>query len=109
MINIINISKDNIPKINYFYCGRGSPVGNPFKMKNQSAIERNKVCDNYYLWFKSELLDEKSEVSKFVKLICDSYEYSDITLGCYCAPKKCHCETIREHVELDYNYKLLGI
>ena len=33
------------------YIGRGSKWGNPFKMKNNSKEERNRVCDNYEKYF----------------------------------------------------------
>jgi hypothetical protein len=37
------------------------------------------------------------------------HEYDDITLGCYCFPKKCHCETIKNHVECVNNFNLMGV
>jgi hypothetical protein len=107
MINIINISNQEIPKSNYFYCGRGSPVGNPYTM--DVGITRTQVCNNYELWFNKELKDPDSKFSKYIGYMVALHKYYDITLGCYCFPKKCHCETIKNHVERINNFNLLGV
>jgi uracil-DNA glycosylase len=59
------------------YCGRGSPWGNPFVMKNES--ERDYVCDR----FEKEILPT-----------LDVLPLRGKDLVCYCAPKRCHCDSI---------------
>ena len=45
---VVNIRKTN----NYdVYIGRGSKWGNPFRMKDYSKEERDRVCDEYEKWF----------------------------------------------------------
>lgn len=60
------------------YIGRGSKWGNPFKMMNNSLSERNRVCDAYEAWFPTT--DLPSQL----------HELKDKTLGCFCAPLRCH-------------------
>ena len=43
MIKVVNKYKE----ANYYYIGRGSILGNPFVMNNQSIEERNRVCNEY--------------------------------------------------------------
>jgi len=82
------------------YCGRPewyknngkdySILGNPF-----SATEygRDKACDMYDEYFHMMLKDEdfKSALDEIAK----SAQLEDVRLGCWCAPKRCHTETIR--------------
>ena len=75
------------------YCGRAmyrggwklpaSKWANPFAIKQE--WERDQVIEQYreYLLTNEELMDSLEELS-------------GKTLACWCAPKKCHCEVIRE-------------
>lgn len=73
---VINKKVSGIPT-GAVYCGRGSPYGNPFRMKNES--ERDLVCD---------LFEEKILPSLDVTALRGK------DLVCYCAPKRCHCDSI---------------
>jgi hypothetical protein len=82
------------------YIGRGSPLGNPFAMKDMSQDERDRVCDAYITWFNSKVtgrdpvvLDELSRIH----LIANKHP---VTLGCFCAPKRCHGETIKAFLDM---------
>lgn len=69
----------NLRKANYdIYIGRGSKWGNPFKMRNNSEAERNRVCDEYEKHFWT------------TDLVNDLHELKGRTLGCYCKPLRCH-------------------
>lgn len=59
------------------YCGRGSPWGNPFRMF--SADQRDEVIKR----FEEEVLPHLDVSSLRGK-----------NLICFCAPKKCHCDSI---------------
>lgn len=59
------------------YCGRGSPLGNPFIMGVHG--DRDEVCD------------------LFEYVILPFLDVSDLRgkdLLCFCAPKRCHCDAI---------------
>ncbi|URC15151.1 hypothetical protein GD1_27 [Paraglaciecola Antarctic GD virus 1] len=106
MINIINLNHTEKPSTNYFYCGRGSPVGNPFTLMNTS---RTRACELYENWFNEQVKIKNGSVNSYIDGMLQLYQHADITLGCFCFPKKCHCETIRKRVEYVNNSNLMGI
>lgn len=95
MITIVNRDYTGSDAI---YCGRGTPLGNPFPMKNES--HRNYVCVQYEKWFKTML--GNSTKLKFIAAIEEIYQAAlkgDVKLKCWCAPKRCHCDTIKHHID----------
>lgn len=86
---------------------RSSPLGNPFPMSNES--EREVVCDKYTAWFDGivegwtpgEVVTKNKDQFHFLwKLILLYREYGRLRLFCWCAPKRCHVETIRNYILL---------
>lgn len=92
-IEIIN-SKDFKPSQPFdTYIDRRSPVGNPFILKDES--QRDLVCDKYYEWFKHRLRLEDERIIAHLNTLMDVYKrYGRLRLFCWCAPKRCHGETI---------------
>lgn len=79
---------------NEFYCGRGTKLGNPFRMHSEDR--RNVVCDEYEKVFHNQL---KNNASYELEQMFDALlKYEEIKLSCYCAPKRCHTETIAKHL-----------
>ena len=86
-----------------FRCDRKSPVGNPFTMYNES--ERDKVCEQYESLFDQTMHDDTLDdntVGKFRAYIQEIVNFHNqhghVTLACWCAPKRCHCETIKQWI-----------
>jgi len=75
---------------------RSTPVGNPYEMKNES--ERDLVCDQYADWFYYAAHNQNHFIY-IEKLVSIYKEYGKINLFCWCAPKRCHAETIKEYLE----------
>ena len=75
-----------------FDVSRTSPVGNPFFMHSEQ--ERNAVCDAYELNFHI-LLGETKARAYLDEMLMRLRAGQDIALVCWCAPKRCHAETIR--------------
>lgn len=79
-----------------------SPLGNPFHLTNAKDFhERHLVCDQYEEWFKRQL--RQSKQSPFFQELVRLYKLSkqgDLILGCYCAPRRCHCDTIKRFLDL---------
>ena len=109
MIKVVNKYKELEHR--YIYCGRGSALGNPFPMRNET--ERDKVCTQYEDWFYSRI-DEPSFLdlvelpisqtnlnpqTKQLIIIFRMAMKGDINLGCFCAPKRCHCDTIKNFLD----------
>lgn len=63
------------------YCGRPSKWGNPFEIGKDGT--RQQVIDKYEKW----LLQQP-------ELIDQLWELKGKVLGCWCAPKRCHCEIL---------------
>ena len=92
MIRVVNKYKENPD----FYCGRGSIFGNPFKMHSES--DRAKVCADYEAYF-YQRIESDQNFQAAIQLLIDESKKRDITLGCYCSPKQCHCDTIKSYIE----------
>ena len=97
-IHIVKKGQIVLNKAPIVYCGRGSALGNPYPMSGEDM--RDQVCDDYEKWFISHLNHPEhdlfhQQLSKIEKLAREG----DVNLQCYCAPKRCHTETIRKYVE----------
>lgn len=70
-------------------------LGNQYYMHNES--ERDLVCEQYKLWIYKKLLQKDKNVIAELERITKIYKkYGKLRLFCWCAPKRCHAETIRE-------------
>ena len=95
VIRTVNIRKANMPDVkkntHYFYCGRGSELGNPYVIGFDGT--REEVIRKYKGYFYSQELYE----TNLYKQIKEAVEKDKIvTLGCYCKPRDCHCDVIEE-------------
>ena len=88
-MQILNARLVGKQRANAVYCGRPSVYGNPFFMKNESM--RAQVCDQYREW-----IYQPAQAWLRAKMKEDLIGKD---LICWCAPARCHCETIREIVE----------
>ena len=100
-IIIINKAHRSIHKGPRVYCGRGSPLGNPFVLGKDG--NRDQVCDKYAAWFKEQLqvssYGGNDAFADLLHLITRNARSGDVMLECFCAPRRCHCETIKAYVE----------
>lgn len=94
MIKVVHKSREP----NHIYCGRGTILGNPFEMSNEA--DRDKVCEKYKEYFYHKVDIEKDEAFlNALRGIFSKASQEDVNLGCFCAPKRCHCETIKEFLD----------
>ena len=77
---------------------RSSVLGNPFYMADES--QRDKVCDKYEAYFKENIQNTESafykEIERLYKIL---KKHGKLELFCWCAPKRCHAETIKNYLE----------
>jgi len=93
-IKVVNKYKEP----NHIYCGRGSALGNPFPMSSES--QRDEVCDKYEEYFNEQVNILKNEpMLKQLRVIYTQAVKGNVNLGCFCAPKRCHCDTIKAFIE----------
>lgn len=79
------------------YVGRGSPLGNPFPMSGEE--ERDYVCDSYEVWIQDKIATGYKPVLNELARLTVLSQKGDLILGCFCAPKRCHADTIKKLVE----------
>lgn len=86
------------------YIGRGSPLGNPFVIGQHGT--REQVIAKYAIWLK-EQIDKKNPVvlDELNRLGNKAIDDKGLALQCFCYPKPCHGEVIKEKlVEAMYKY-----
>lgn len=80
------------------YCARPSPLGNLFHI--YGTMDRDYVCDMYEKWLNEKILEQDKDVLKELNRLHKIYkEKGELTLLCYCAPMRCHCESIKKVLE----------
>ena len=126
LIKILNGSKQvtNFPDGLAVWCDRRSVLGNPFELCGESS--RIDVCDAYEVyfddvvhrwfnpvqaagdmvssegwgvtlaksWVRPNRCDFMAELARLQSLALSG----SLGLGCWCAPKRCHCDTIASHL-----------
>lgn len=95
-IEIINL-RDEKPSHEYdVRIHRNSPLGNPFKMLDESM--RDEVCNKYHTYFYHQL-EVHGPVLKEVTRIQELLnKFGIVRLFCWCAPKRCHGEIIKKFI-----------
>lgn len=90
---VLGGSEEYVGRTNHRYGLKGSPLGNPFELTKERY--RDKVIDSYKAWinqFKNDGI-MRVELERLKKKYRDTGE---LTLVCWCAPKRCHAEIIKE-------------
>jgi len=86
------------------YIGRGSPLGNPFVIGKHGT--REQVIAKYKVWLQ-EQIDKGNPVvlDELNRLGNKAIDEKGLALQCFCYPKPCHGEVIKEKlVQAMYNY-----
>jgi len=91
---------------NVIYVGRGSALGNPYTSIQGRETQAEVVVDSReesISKFREHLLkkiDEKDEaICSMMNQIYALAESEDVCLACYCSPKKCHGDVIKQLIE----------
>lgn len=105
MIKVIH-KKDSDKYENVFYVGRGSALGNPYtsiqgrETKAEFVVDSRKESIECFREYLLKSIENKD------KNICDMLNQiyklalkSDVYLSCYCKPKSCHADIIKEVLE----------
>lgn len=91
MTTVVNIYRDECDVyIGRTKNGKSGYFGNPFYMKFES--DRISVVEKYKVYFYARLDGDKEFASKILEL-------KDKKLGCYCKPKACHGDVIKEYLD----------
>jgi len=93
------------PQVAAVYCGRPSPLGNPFVMGNERM--RDAVCDQHQEWFESRRSGRVPDPAfrrAWTELKQTAATHKHVLLQCHCAPKRCHCDTIKSALEEEMGF-----
>lgn len=85
MTQIVNIKTDEYD----IYIGRGTIFGNPFEIGRDGT--RDEVILKYKKWFQFLLKDNRFKL-EILKL-------RGLRLACFCSPKPCHGDIIKEYLD----------
>jgi aminoglycoside phosphotransferase (APT) family kinase protein len=101
MIQIKNL-RNTKPSTAYdvVICRGKSPLGNPFYLDDvNDKVKRDEVCDKYEVRFNEQLAQYNAAVIAELQRLTTLYrQYGKLNLFCFCAPKRCHGETIRAYI-----------
>ena len=101
-INVVN-KHHHQKNPNDFYVGRGSALGNPFsQMEGTKAtykvLSREMAINNYEPYLEEQIKKRNPEVIQALNAIYKLAEKGEVNLICYCAPKKCHGDIIKNTI-----------
>ena len=86
------------------YIGRGSPLGNPFVIGKDGS--REQVIAKYRVWLNEQIMSKNPVVlDELNRLGNKAIDEKGLALQCFCYPKPCHGEVIKEKlVKAMYKY-----
>lgn len=97
MIVIKNLRTERPTKAWQVKVDRSSVLGNPFYMASEN--QRDEVCNKYEAYFNKKM-DTDTRFREEVRRLYRIYRtYGTLELFCWCAPKRCHAETIKKFLE----------
>lgn len=96
MADIIVVKQKEVADAHYI--GRGTPLGNPFVMGDES--ERDRVVDLYEDWLGRKLFERsESVVMEVARLYAKARQDGALRVGCHCAPRRCHGDVVKKTLD----------
>lgn len=76
-----------------------SILANPYKMKTKSETERQLVVARYRRWFQQNCARKDKFLEEVYRLYEIHKKYGKLELFCWCTPKRCHGDVIKNYIE----------
>lgn len=103
MNKIYVVNKSNhAPTDSDFYIGRGSVFGNPYTSKplintlaEYQTSSREVAINTYAIYLHRKMASENKDMMDGLNEMLEKLKEGDINLVCYCAPKECHGDIIK--------------
>jgi hypothetical protein len=76
------------------YVGRPAGLGNPFQIGRDGG--RAEVIAKYRVWLEERMNSRNPASLMFVGLFDELCEKNELILVCWCSPKSCHAEVIKD-------------
>lgn len=83
-----------LPGVHRVVIMRGTPLGNPFPMKDRSQVERDRVCEAYTAWLRDQWRTNGPARAELERLYALAQQ-GPLELVCCCAPKRCHGDSVK--------------
>lgn len=77
-------------------CDRKTVLGNPFYMSHES--QRIEVCNKFEDYLPTAYQTNPKVRSEITNIVLHVGAGLDVLLQCWCAPKRCHCDSIKSFV-----------
>ena len=87
---------DALPGTTRVYVGRPSVLGNPFPMRSEA--DRERVVTQYRNWLRQQWKARGPARAELERLL-EIAKAGPLELVCWCAPRACHADVIREALE----------
>lgn len=80
----------------------GSPLANPYHLVDEE--DRIRILNDYRWWMQHKTTGDQTDPAfqEVVRILRLSLRSEGVTLACWCAPKPCHGQVIREFVHAFY-------
>lgn len=99
MITVVN-THDREASRGAEYIGRGSPLGNPFKLVGAGGTyTRDDSVATYEQWLRKRIAERDSAVCTELNRLFKLARQGSLKLRCFCAPKRCHGDVIKQVLE----------
>lgn len=79
------------------YIGRGSPLGNPYPIGDNTT--REQVIEKYKDYLMDQISKGNQSIINALNNIKTQSAYKEVKLGCFCKPKSCHGDVIKDYLE----------
>lgn len=79
------------------YIGRPSVLGNPFVMTSEA--QRTEVIAKYRKYFEQKVATREPRFMEALDALVELARKHDVVLGCFCAPRACHGDVIKEYID----------
>jgi len=102
MIRVVN--KKNYAGSDGVYIGRPSPLGNPFthlpgaNRAETKVATREEAIERYRAWLPNAIETDEIVRQAFEHLVEFYKAFGELTLECWCTPKPCHGDVLREMI-----------
>ena len=98
-IEIMNLRTDKPSEPWDVKVDRSSVLGNPYPIHFGPGGSRDEVCDKYDKEFPRRIESDYAFAQEIHRLFRLYMKHGKLRLFCWCFPKRCHVETIKEYLE----------
>ena len=101
MLYPINVVNKRTFKGDGIYIGRPSILGNRFIAKTRQEVDRQEVISQYKKWLWNNR--NQPAIKKELDRLFDLVQKQELNLICWCAPKSCHGDIIKDYLIWRHN------